>query len=75
VQGPIVLTGAASLGVDPGKAVMALAYGDQWTNMAQPFWALPLLGICGVQARDIMGYTIVVMLLATPIFFLPPFLL
>jgi short-chain fatty acids transporter len=75
VQGPIVLTGAATLGVDPGKAVMALAYGDQWTNMAQPFWALPLLGICGVQARDIMGYTIVVMLLATPIFFLPPLLL
>lgn len=75
VQGPIVLTGAATLGIDPGKAVMALAYGDQWTNMAQPFWALPLLGICGVQARDIMGYTIVVMLLAAPIFLLPPLLL
>lgn len=75
VQGPIVLTGAASLGIDPGKAVMALAYGDQWTNMAQPFWALPLLGICGVQARDIMGYTIVVMLLAAPIFLLPALLL
>jgi short-chain fatty acids transporter len=75
VQGPIVLTGAATLGADPGKAVMALAYGDQWTNMAQPFWALPLLGICGVRAGDIMGYTLVVMVLAFPVFALPPLLL
>lgn len=75
VQGPIVLTGAASLGVDPGDAVMALAYGDQWTNMAQPFWALPLLGICGVKAGDIMGYTLVVMILAAPVFIVPALLL
>lgn len=75
VQGPIVLTGAASLGVDPGEAVLALAYGDQWTNMAQPFWALPLLGICGVKAGDIMGYTLVVMVLAAPIFFVPALVL
>lgn len=75
VQGPIVLTGAASLGVDPGDAVMALAYGDQWTNMAQPFWALPLLGICGVKAGDIMGYTLVVMALAAPLFVIPTLVL
>lgn len=75
IQGPIVLTGAASLGVDPGRAVMALAYGDQWTNMAQPFWALPLLGICGVKAGDIMGYTLVVMVLSVPVFVLPVLLL
>ena len=36
---------------------MALAYGDQWTNMLQPFWALPLLAITGIKARDILGYT------------------
>jgi short-chain fatty acids transporter len=30
--------------------------GDQWTNMIQPFWALPVLGIAGLSIRDIMGY-------------------
>ena len=43
---------------------MAVAYGDQLTNMLQPFWALPLLGITGVKARDIVGYTSVVMVFA-----------
>jgi short-chain fatty acids transporter len=64
VQGPIVMESALSAGVDPAKMVMALAYGDQITNMLQPFWALPLLAITGVKARDIVGYTAVLMLIA-----------
>lgn len=62
VQGPILLEAGARSGVAPARMVMALAYGDQWTNMLQPFWALPLLGITGAKARDIIGYTAVVML-------------
>jgi len=65
VQGPIVMESALSAGVDPAKMVMALAYGDQITNMLQPFWALPLLAITGVKARDIVGYTAILMLIAT----------
>ena len=42
---------------------MAFAYGDAWTNMLQPFWALPLLGIMGLKAKDIIGYTAMVFLL------------
>lgn len=64
VQGDIIV-GAA--GHDPaliGKAVMALAYGDGWTNMLQPFWALPLLGILGLRARDIIGYTAAIMIVS-----------
>lgn len=61
VQGPIALSAGAQLGVDPAKMVMSVAYGDQLTNMLQPFWALPLLSITGVKARDIVGYTAVVM--------------
>ena len=38
------------------------------TNMLQPFWALPLLAITGLEARQIMGYTLVVMILAAPVF-------
>ncbi len=64
VQGPIVIQSALDAGVAPSRMVMALAYGDQLTNMLQPFWALPLLAITGVRARDIVGYTAVVMIAA-----------
>lgn len=59
VQGPIMLDAAQKLGVDPSVAIMAVAYGDQWTNMLQPFWALPILAIAGLKMRDILGYTMV----------------
>ena len=63
VQGDIVVTGARAFsGVLP-KSILALTYGDAWTNMLQPFWALPLLAITGLRARDIVGYTATVMLL------------
>ena len=35
--------------------------GDQVTNMIQPMWALPALALSGLEARHIMGYTAVVM--------------
>ncbi len=56
VQGPINIPAGIALGVDPAKVAMGIAYGDQWTNMIQPFWALPLLGIAKLGVRDIMGY-------------------
>jgi short-chain fatty acids transporter len=56
VQGPIIMPAAKALGVPLGKAAMAISWGDAWTNMIQPFWALPLLGIAGLGIRDIMGY-------------------
>jgi len=62
VQGPVVMQAAVDLGVDPVKALMALAYGDSWTNLVQPFWALPLLGIMGLKAQDVIGYTTVVLI-------------
>lgn len=56
VQGPIMMPSGLKLGVDPAVTGMAIAWGDAWTNMIQPFWALPALGIAGLSARDIMGY-------------------
>ncbi|MFM1877060.1 MAG: short-chain fatty acid transporter, partial [Bacteroidota bacterium] len=61
VQGPIILQAATQLGVDIPKSIMALAYGDQLTNMLQPFWALPLLGITGLKAKEILPYTVALM--------------
>jgi short-chain fatty acids transporter len=62
VQGELLLGTGAELGVDPAVTVMAFSYGDAWTNLLQPFWALPLLGIMGLRAKDIVGYTGVVCL-------------
>lgn len=68
VQGPIMLDAAHRLGVDPSVAIMAVSYGDQWTNMIQPFWALPLLAIAGLKMRDILGYTTITFLAAGLVF-------
>ncbi len=57
VQAPIFIDAAQQLGVDPAPVIMGIAYGDQWTNMIQPFWTIPLLAIAGLSVRDIMGYT------------------
>jgi len=68
VQGPVLVEAARSLHVPIAKVIMPFAYGDEWTNLFQPFWALPLLGICGVRARDIMGYAMTLMFIGIPIF-------
>ena len=62
VQGPIMMPAGAELDIGAGRTAMAIAWGDQWTNMIQPFWALPALGIAKLSARDIMGYLVVVLL-------------
>ena len=60
VQAPIVMPAATEMGIDYGRSAMAIAWGDQWTNMIQPFWALPALGVAGLSARNIMGYLVIV---------------
>ncbi|HOZ73450.1 MAG TPA: TIGR00366 family protein [Spirochaetales bacterium] len=62
VQGPIMMPAAEALGVSYGRTAMGIAWGDAWTNMIQPFWALPLLGVAKLSIKDIMGYTTVVLL-------------
>ena len=69
VQGPVLLEAAQAIGVDPAIMIMAVSYGDQWTNMIQPFWALPLLALAGLRIRDILGYTTAV-LVSTGIVFI-----
>lgn len=59
VQAPVILPAAEALGADLARASMAVAWGDAWTNMVQPFWALPILGIAGLRAKDIMGFCVI----------------
>ena len=64
VQAPMVLPATIKMGLDPAISCMAIAWGDAWTNLLQPFWALPALGIAGLGARDIMGFCVVDLILS-----------
>ena len=63
VQAPVVLPAALELGADVSRVAMGVAWGDAWTNLIQPFWALPVLAIAGLKAKDIMGFCLVQLLL------------
>jgi len=64
VQGPIMIQAAQQLGADLSKVAMAVAWGDAWTNMIQPFWALPALAIAGLRAKDIMGFCLIILIVS-----------
>jgi len=68
VQGPILIEAAQQLNADIGQTVIAFGYGDQLTNGLQPMWMLPLLGVTGLRAGDILGYTAVMMIFGLLIF-------
>jgi short-chain fatty acids transporter len=66
VVGPSVLQAAQELGVPYGQATIAYAVGDAHTNLLNPFWALPLLAITNVKAREMFGYAIAMLLALIP---------
>lgn len=68
IQGPIIIESSHQLNVPLPKMVMAMAYGDQITNMLQPFWALPLLAITKLKAHQILPYTFWMFVIGSLIF-------
>ncbi|MCM3567083.1 short-chain fatty acid transporter [Neobacillus mesonae] len=64
VQAPIMLDAAKAIGASVPKTAMAVAWGDAWTNMIQPFWVLPALAIAGLKAKDIMGFCVMVLVVS-----------
>ena len=75
VQGPIIINAAQEMGIPFSKVILSLSYGDQLTNMLQPFWALPLLGITGLKAQKILPYTLFLFVMGVIIFGLGIFLI
>ncbi|MEE2669262.1 MAG: TIGR00366 family protein [Gemmatimonadota bacterium] len=65
IGGPMMVAGA-ELGIPHGQTIAAYAVGDAHTNLFNPFWAIPLLAITGLRARDMFGYAITMMLLLIP---------
>jgi short-chain fatty acids transporter len=64
LQAPIVIPAAIELGAEINRVAMAVAWGDAWTNLIQPFWALPVLAIAGLKAKDIMGFCLIQLLVS-----------
>ena len=59
VQGPIMMDAAVQLQADIPLTAMAVALGDQWTNLIQPLVVIPILAIAGLHVRQIMGYMVI----------------
>nr|WP_244263140.1 TIGR00366 family protein [Sulfitobacter indolifex] len=62
VQGPVMMGAAKEIGASIPATALAVQIGDQWTNMIQPFWILPVLAISGLQLRDVMGYMVLILI-------------
>jgi len=56
VQGPIMMAAALEIGANLPRVAMAVALGDQWTNLIQPLTIVPVITIAQVPLREIMGY-------------------
>jgi short-chain fatty acids transporter len=64
---PYIMQAAHTLKVHLGWCVSAYDLGEAVANLVQPFFMLPILGLFGLSARDVMGYTIVVFLFLAPV--------
>jgi len=61
VQGPIMIDAAKTLEADLPLVSMAVALGDQLTNLIQPIVIVPVLAIAGLHIRQVMGYMVMAM--------------
>ena len=59
IEAPYIIQAAKNLGVSAPATVIAYAWGDMVTDIIQPFWAIPLLGVAKLGFRDIMGYCMI----------------
>jgi len=67
IEAPYVMQAANELRVHLGWAVQVYNAAEALPNLINPFWMLPLLGILGLKARDIAGFTIVQFVVHVPL--------
>jgi short-chain fatty acids transporter len=67
IEAPYVMAAAHELKVHLGWVVASYDLGEAIANLLQPFWMLPTLGMFGLRARDVMGYTFIVALALIPV--------
>jgi short-chain fatty acids transporter len=69
IEAPYVLQAAIQHQVNLGWVVQIYNAAEALPNLLNPFWMLPLLGLLHVKARDLVGYTVLQMLLHIPLVF------
>ncbi|HTV65986.1 MAG TPA: TIGR00366 family protein [Bryocella sp.] len=69
IEAPYVLQAANLHRVHLGWVVQIYNAAEALPNLVNPFWMLPLLGILRLKARDLVGYTVLQMMLHIPIVF------
>jgi short-chain fatty acids transporter len=67
VEAPYVMAAARQWGEHLGWTVQIYNAAEALPNLINPFWMLPLMGILGVRARDLAGYSILQLLFHAPI--------
>ena len=67
VEAPYVMQAANDLHVHLGWAVQVYNAAEALPNLINPFWMLPLLGVLGLKARDVVGYTFPQFLIHVPL--------
>ena len=70
IQGSLIVKTVQSLNAGLPQAVQGLSAGEIIGNVIHPFWAIPLMGICGLSMRDIMGYCLMAFVLLSFIWIL-----
>ena len=67
IEAPYILEAAKSLHIHLGWVVQTYNATEALANMIHPFWMLPLLGILGLKARDIVGYSMLQFVVHVPV--------
>jgi short-chain fatty acids transporter len=67
IEAPYMLDAAKSLEVHLGWVVQTYNATEALANLIHPFWMLPLVGILGLKARDIVGYSMLQFVVHVPL--------
>lgn len=70
IQGPFMIDAAHQLGASLPETSMSVMLGNAWNDLVQPFWILPALALSKLKLKDIMGYTVIDMIVVGVIYIL-----
>lgn len=67
IEAPYVIKAANAVQYHLGWTVQIYNAGEALPNLINPFWMLPMLGIMGLRARDLIGFTFVQFMISLPL--------
>lgn len=69
IEAPYVLQAAVEHQVNLGWVVQIYNAAEALPNLLNPFWMLPLLGMLRLKARDVVGYSVLQLVVHVPVVF------